>query len=88
MFLVLSEKEYRAKDGTKIHADVNGAFNIDRKVIPNWTLANLSFDRVRSPVFFPLLRQATLKLQTKSLGAKKPQDNKLINAFKLPEMGR
>ncbi len=28
-------KEYRAKDGSRIHADVNGSFNIGRKVIPN-----------------------------------------------------
>lgn len=28
-------KEYRAKDGVIIHADVNGSFNIGRKVIPN-----------------------------------------------------
>jgi len=28
-------KDYRTKDGTKIHADVNGSFNIGRKVIPN-----------------------------------------------------
>ena len=31
----LRTKEYRAKDGTKVHADVNGSFNIGRKVIPN-----------------------------------------------------
>lgn len=34
-------KEYRAQDGTKIHADVNGSFNIGRKVIPN------SFDSLK-----------------------------------------
>lgn len=28
-------KEYQAKDGAKINADVNGAFNIGRKVLPN-----------------------------------------------------
>ncbi len=28
-------KEYRTKKGLKIHADVNGSFNIGRKVIPN-----------------------------------------------------
>lgn len=28
-------KKYRAKDGTIIHADINGAFNIARKVLPN-----------------------------------------------------
>ncbi len=28
-------KEYRAHNGAKIHADVNGSFNIGRKVIPN-----------------------------------------------------
>ncbi len=37
----LRTKEYRAKDGTKIHADVNGSFNIGRKVIPN------SFDSLK-----------------------------------------
>jgi putative transposase len=28
-------KKYRSSNGTIIHADVNGAFNIGRKVIPN-----------------------------------------------------
>ncbi len=28
-------KEYRTKNGARIHADVNGSFNIGRKVIPN-----------------------------------------------------
>ena len=35
-------KLYVASDGTKIHADVNGAYNIGRKVIPN------SFDCLKS----------------------------------------
>ena len=31
----VATKKYRAQDGTLINADVNGAFNIGRKVIPN-----------------------------------------------------
>jgi putative transposase len=31
----VATKKYRAKDGTIIHADINGAFNIARKVLPN-----------------------------------------------------
>lgn len=31
----VATKKYRSQDGTVIHADVNGAFNIGRKVIPN-----------------------------------------------------
>lgn len=32
----VATKKYRSQDGTVIHADVNGAFNIGRKVIPNF----------------------------------------------------
>lgn len=32
----IATKKYRSKDGTIIHADVNGAFNIGRKVFPNF----------------------------------------------------
>ncbi|MEG3875752.1 transposase [Microcoleus sp. herbarium7] len=32
----LKTKKYRSKNGTVIHADVNGAFNIGRKVLPNF----------------------------------------------------
>lgn len=31
----VATKKYRSRQGTVIHADVNGAFNIGRKVIPN-----------------------------------------------------
>jgi putative transposase len=31
----VATKKYRANDGTIIHADINGAFNIARKVLPN-----------------------------------------------------
>ncbi len=31
----IATKKYRSKDGAIIHADINGAFNIARKVLPN-----------------------------------------------------
>ncbi|MEG4801210.1 transposase [Microcoleus sp. ARI1-B5] len=37
----IATKKYRSANGTVIHADVNGAFNIGRKVIPN------SFDSLK-----------------------------------------
>lgn len=40
----IKTKKYRSHNGTVIHADVNGAFNIGRKVIPN------SFDCLKSIV--------------------------------------
>ena len=40
----VTTKKYRSENGTLINADVNGAFNIGRKVIPN------SFDSLKSIV--------------------------------------
>lgn len=40
----IKTKKYRSNNGTVIHADVNGAFNIGRKVIPNF------FDPIKSMI--------------------------------------